>query len=119
MKIPLLGDKQLYRDPDNGKIMGVCAGIADYIGVPANLVRLMAILSLFGLLFFTLLLYFGLGFWLEKKPRLEKPNQSTLSIEEILAQADTTLRQSEQRLRKMEGYVTSETFSIRSRFRQL
>ncbi len=30
----------LYRDKQNGKIMGVCAGIADYTGVNVGWVRL-------------------------------------------------------------------------------
>ncbi len=119
MKLPFLGDKQLYRNKEHGKIMGVCAGIADYTGAPVGLIRLMAVLSLFGLLLITLVIYFGLGFILEKKPAVVGENQATLSIDDILEEADQTLRQSEQRLRDIEGYVTSETFSIRSRFRQL
>ncbi|HEY5987833.1 MAG TPA: PspC domain-containing protein [Streptosporangiaceae bacterium] len=44
------GHKQLIR-PRTGRIVaGVCAGLADYIGVDANLVRLaFAILTIFGI----------------------------------------------------------------------
>ncbi|MDU6412733.1 MAG: envelope stress response membrane protein PspC, partial [Yersiniaceae bacterium] len=34
-------------------------------------------------------------------------------------EADAVLRHSERRLREVERYVTSETFGVRSRFRQL
>src|SRR6266849_5922956 len=40
---------RLYRDTENGRIAGVCAGISDYFGVRRSLVRLAAIL---GLVFF-------------------------------------------------------------------
>ena len=57
----------LYRDKQNGKLMGVCAGIADYTGVDALWIRL-------GMLAFTfstgmgIPLYFVLGVLLNKKP---------------------------------------------------
>ena len=40
---------RLWRDRDRGIIAGVCAGIADYIGVEPIVVRLVAVL---GLVFF-------------------------------------------------------------------
>lgn len=38
---------KFYRDKFNGKIMGVCAGIADYTGVDVTLVRLGMIVMTF------------------------------------------------------------------------
>jgi phage shock protein C len=38
---------------------------------------------------------------------------------ELLAAADQELAAGERRLREMERYVTSDTFTLRSRFRQL
>jgi len=58
----------LYRDKQNGKLMGVCAGIADYTGVNAFWIRLGFFLSLFAIGPFALLAYFILGFVLNKKP---------------------------------------------------
>lgn len=37
----------------------------------------------------------------------------------LLAAVDAELASGEQRLREMERYVTSDTFTLRSRFRQL
>jgi phage shock protein C len=58
----------LYRDKQNSKIMGVCAGIADYTGVNALWVRLGAL----GLLFMSggsvIPFYFLMGLLLNKKP---------------------------------------------------
>ncbi|MEO1489405.1 MAG: envelope stress response membrane protein PspC [Pseudomonadota bacterium] len=57
----------LYRDKQNGKLMGVAAGIADYTGVDRLWVRLgfVGLTIAFG---WPLLVYFIMGFMLNKKP---------------------------------------------------
>ena len=58
----------LYRDKQNGKLMGVCAGIADYTGVNALWVRLGA-LALLGMTSGWISpSYFIAGILLNKKP---------------------------------------------------
>ncbi len=59
----------LYRDKQNGKLMGVCSGIADYTGVNAFWVRLGFLASLL-IGFFPLMipLYILMGLLLNKKP---------------------------------------------------
>jgi phage shock protein C len=60
----------LYRDKKNGKLLGVCAGIADYTGVNLFWVRALLILSLLvpGMAGITLPAYFIAGFLLKNKP---------------------------------------------------
>lgn len=59
----------LYRDKHNAKLMGVCAGIADYTGISVFWVRLAAFISLFTPLnWITFPGYFIAGFLLNKKP---------------------------------------------------
>ena len=57
-----------YRDPVNGKLMGICAGIADYTGVNALWIRL----AMIGLVFMTggsiIPFYFLAGLLADKKP---------------------------------------------------
>jgi phage shock protein PspC (stress-responsive transcriptional regulator) len=48
-------------DKANGKMMGVCAGLADATGADATLIRLAAVLSLFVLGPVALLLYLVAG----------------------------------------------------------
>ena len=58
-----MGKGRLYRSP-NGKIMGVCAGIANWLRVDEGLVRLGFIIGVFisgGAVF---LAYIGLGIFL-------------------------------------------------------
>lgn len=57
----------LYRDKHNGKIMGVCSGIADYTGVNVFWVRLMALVLAFSM-GWPIFAYFIAGFLLNKKP---------------------------------------------------
>jgi phage shock protein C len=59
----------LYRDKQNGKIFGVCAGIADYTGINVFWLRLGMIVSLFTpISAVTVLGYIVAKFMLSKKP---------------------------------------------------
>ncbi|MEL6540999.1 MAG: envelope stress response membrane protein PspC [Pseudomonadota bacterium] len=59
---------KLYRDKHNGKIMGVCSGIAEYTGVDTFWVRLAAVASIFMTSGSTIPFYFLMGLVLNKKP---------------------------------------------------
>jgi phage shock protein C len=58
----------LYRDKQNGKLMGVCAGIADYTGVNAFWVRMGALMLCFMTSGGIIPFYFIAGLFLSKKP---------------------------------------------------
>ncbi|WP_379545845.1 envelope stress response membrane protein PspC [Qipengyuania sp. DSG2-2] len=58
----------LYRDKQNAKLMGVCAGIADYTGVNSLWVRLGFLILLFTVAPILLPAYFVAGVLLNKKP---------------------------------------------------
>ncbi|WLS77009.1 envelope stress response membrane protein PspC [Erwinia pyri] len=113
--------KKLYRIPARGKVKGVCAGIADYLDIPVRLVRVIVVLSMFfGLFMFTLIAYFGLAFVLDEMPdNLQNNGERPPTAHELLDKLSRELNGGETSLRNMERYVTSETFSVRSRFRQL
>lgn len=113
-------NKKLWRLPDQGRIKGVCAGFADYLDVSVTLVRFVTVLSMvFGLFMFTLVAYIALAFILEPRPaRLEKEVLPP-SARDLLGELEHELQSNEQSLRDAERYITSETFSVRSRFRQL
>lgn len=71
---------RLYRDKQNGKLMGVCAGIADYTGIDPLWVRLGFIVALFSGAFtwVVLPLYLLAGLMLNHKPAslyVDKPEQ--------------------------------------------
>ena len=58
----------LYRDKQNAKLMGVCAGIADYTGVNAFWVRVGALMLCFMTSGGIIPFYFIAGLALNKKP---------------------------------------------------
>ncbi len=67
MKLP--GDlSSLYRDKENGMLLGVCAGLADCLDVDPLLVRIAALLAL--LVFFVpvVLIYATAGVLLRERP---------------------------------------------------
>ncbi|MFT5674240.1 MAG: phage shock protein C [Paraglaciecola sp.] len=61
--------KDLYRDPDKGKIAGVCAGLAEYFGLELWLVRILVVTGFFLLAGpFVIVAYIAAWFILDKKP---------------------------------------------------
>ena len=94
--------------------------IANYFDVPVKLVRILVVLSIFfGLALFTLVAYIILSFALDPMPDNMAFGEQLPSSSELLDEVDRELAASETRLREMERYVTSDTFTLRSRFRQL
>lgn len=62
-------NKSLFRDAENGKIAGVCSGIAQYFGIETWLVRIITVTSFFLLAGpFILVLYLACWFIMDKKP---------------------------------------------------
>lgn len=115
----MMKGRKLWRIPQQGKIRGVCAGLAEYLDIPVRLLRIIVVLSLFfGLFMFTIVAYFILGFVLDEKPE-DAPEQRNPSARDLLNELESTLNSDERNVREIERYVTSETFSVRSRFRQL
>jgi phage shock protein C len=118
---------RLWRDRDRGIIAGVCAGIADYIGVEPIVVRLAAVL---GLVFFfppTIVVYVILAVVLRPKPRAlyASPDEEAFWRGVGIAPADTlhSLKRKfadlEARLAQMESQVASGDFELHRQFRDL
>lgn len=115
-----LGNKKLYRVPEEGMVKGVCAGLAHYFDVPVRLIRVIAVLSLiFGLFFFTLVVYIALVFVLNEAPASRFDGEHKKKPRQLLDQLEYELSGGEQQLRQIERYVTSDTFGVQSRFRKL
>ncbi|WON78921.1 envelope stress response membrane protein PspC [Serratia sp. UGAL515B_01] len=115
-----LANKKLYRVPEEGMLKGVCAGLAHYFDVPVRLIRVIAVLSLFfGLFFFTIIAYIALVFMLDEVPASRYRDEHQATPRQLLDQLEFELGRGEQQLRQVERYVTSDTFGVQSRFRQL
>jgi len=118
---------RLWRNTDRGMLAGVCAGIADYIGVEPIVVRLAAVLSL--IFFFppTIAAYIILAVVLRPKPRslYASADEEAFWRGVGTAPADTlhSLKRKfadlEARLGYMESQVTSGDFELHRKFRDL
>ena len=117
---------RFYRDPDVGKIGGVCAGLAEYFGFDLALTRLLTVVAMF--FFPTLLLvYFGLWWLLPEKPKLLYRDEDDrefwrgmrVSPAETLSEVRHRFRSADARLQRMERYVTSRNFRLDQEFRDL
>ncbi|SHI08265.1 envelope stress response membrane protein PspC [Ferrimonas marina] len=114
----------LYRIPEQGKIAGVCAGLAERFSLEVWLVRIVMLsaLILTGIFSFVLLLYVVAWVLLDKKPREEplhrhdvktKVWQAGESPRSAFREVNSRFRALELRLQQMERYVTSDSYNLR------
>lgn len=118
---------RLYRDPDNGYVGGVCAGIADYLSIDATVVRGLVLLSAFLFSLPTLFMYVLAVVFLKRKPRnlYHDTEEETFwreyrkSPRNTLGQTSNRFRDLEKRLRKLEAYMTSKKYDLDREFRRM
>ncbi|SIN92272.1 envelope stress response membrane protein PspC [Salinivibrio sp. ES.052] len=125
----------LYRDPDNGRIAGVCAGLANHFGMETWLVRILTVSAfLLGFGFFVVVAYIAAVLILDKKPPeasaepthsqqehqvKQKPWQSGKSASQLIGDLDREFMQMEEKVTHMEAYVTSSAFNVDQAFKKL
>jgi len=119
--------RRLYRDSERGRIFGVCAGIADYTGMNTCLVRFLTIIA--GLVWFPLIeiVYIVMAFIVPIKPKglyrdIEEEQfwkDLRKSPAETFSDVRYRFRQLDQRMQRMERYVTSRRFRLDREFRDL
>lgn len=133
--------RELLRDDENGKIAGVCAGIADYFGWELWLVRIITVSAFFlGGGGIVLVLYIAAWVVLEKKSKAAFAAGSTeasqdyankpVELKTRVWQRGESPRQAlqhlshqfnsmELKLRDMERHVTSNRFQLNREFNNL
>ena len=119
---------RFYRDKRNGKLFGVCAGIADYTGFDVNLVRVCFLATVFMSGGSVLPFYFIAAMVTPTKPRaLEFENREDREFwQGVRASPARTardirsrLRDIDRRLADIESYVTSENRTLAREIEQL
>lgn len=125
---------ELYRDTVNGKITGVCAGLANYFSLEVWLVRILVIsAALLGGSFLVLLAYVAMTLMIEKQPdnyvesmraqqehKLKnKPWQQGQTPDSLLNTIEKDFAQLEEKVRDIEAYVTSDRFKVDREFKSL
>ncbi|SJN17560.1 Phage shock protein C [Vibrio casei] len=124
----------LYREPKNGKIAGVCAGLGRYFGMEVWWVRIIVVSAfLLGGGILVLFAYVGLWLMLDKRPESldaedeldfdhtikSKPWQKGQIPSELLKELNKEYESLESKIRNMEAYVTSDAYKVNKAFNQL
>ena len=119
---------KFYLDKRNGKVMGVCSGIADYTGFDVTLIRIMLIAGILiggGAL---IPVYFIAGWIADDKPRelaIEDREEQRFwqgvraSPTRTARDIRSRLRNIDRRLGDIESYVTTENRTLAKEIEQL
>ena len=119
---------KFYLDKRNGKVMGVCSGIADYTGFDVTLIRIMLIAGILiggGAL---IPVYFIAGWIADDQPReLAVENREEQKFWQGVRASPTRtardirsrLRDVDRRLADIESYVTTENRSLAKEIERL
>ena len=119
---------RFYRDKRRGKVMGVCAGIADYTGFDVSLVRICFIATVFMSGGSILPVYFIAGFLTPKRPygfevdnADDKKFWQGVRASPARAAGDirSRFRDLDRRLADIESFVTSENRTLAREIDQL
>ena len=118
---------RLYRDTEHGILAGVCAGIADYVGVERIVIRLAFVVALVFFIVPAALAYIVLAIALPKRPpALYRSEEEATFWRGVATAPDDTLTglrrrfgDLETRIRAMERQVTSGEHDLRRKFRDL
>jgi len=119
---------RFYRDKRNGKLMGVCAGIADYTGFDVSLVRICFLAAMFMSGGSILPFYFIAGWITPDRPyalasedREDKKFWQGVRASPAHAASDirSRFRDMDRRLADIESYVTTENRSLAREIEQL
>ena len=119
---------RFYRDKRNGKLFGVCAGIADYTGFDVSLVRVCFLAALFMSGGSILPFYFIMGWVSPDKPiQLEGEDRQDEKFWQGVRASPTRaardirsrFKDIDRRLADIESYVTTENRSLAREIEQL
>ena len=119
---------RFYRDKQHGKVMGVCAGIADYTGFDVSLVRVCFLAAVFMSGGSVLPFYFIAGWVAPSKPReLEYEGREDRQFWQGVRASPTRaardirsrFKDIDRRLADIESYVTTENRSLAREIEQL
>jgi phage shock protein C len=119
---------KLYLDKKNAKWSGVCAGLADYTGLDAGVVRILTVLSFFLVAGLPSIIAYVIMAWvLDPKPEdLFESKEEDEFWKDVRTKPKATIRdvrhkfrEIERRLRSAEAHVTSKEYNLKREFRDL
>lgn len=117
----------MYRNPREAKIKGVCAGLADYIGIDPLIVRVVFVGAFFFVGPWNLFLYLFLAWILSDMPDdlYETPEEEDFwknvrrEPKGTMRDLNNVFQSLNSRLAAMERHVTSAEFELNKKFKEL
>ena len=128
-----MSTQPLYRDTENGKLCGVCAGLAAAFGAEVWLVRVLFVSLFFVTGFFLAILIYIIACLLLEKMPIKKQQQQSIyanhsmktkpwqqgnTAEKLLENITAELDDIDNGLQKMENYVISFSYKMDREFKQ-
>lgn len=125
--------RKFYLDKQNGKILGVCAGIADYFDWDVTIVRVLCVAGTIIAGGWPIIVYLVAAWMIENKPAGGSYDEMRASIDDTRREAEhrrpgnawrftdvkTRFDRVEDRLRTLENVVTSREFQMDRELRGL
>ena len=124
-------ERRLYRDADRAVLGGVCAGLARYLGFNLKVTRFLAVIAFLCAMPFAIVGYLAAVFLipssssriydaaaedaLRKETLREEIRRAKPTVEEVRRRYESM----DERLAKIEKYVTSSRYELDEKFRRL
>ena len=100
--------RKFYLDRPNGKVMGVCAGISEFTGWDATLIRVgLVLVTLLGLFPWTVIAYFVAALVAKNRPAGYEAEERAPRLKTSTAELRETMRDIDYRMAEVESFVTS------------
>lgn len=111
--------KPFHLDRRNGKLMGVCAGLANYTGVDATILRIaLVVTTLLGAFPWTLVAY-GVAAWIAKDKDRYAAADEIGALRTSTYELKHDMRDIDRRMVEIETYVTNPNSRLASEIEQL
>ena len=111
--------KKFHLDKRNGKIMGVCAGLANYLNIDPVIVRIgLVVTTLVGGFPWTLIAY-GVAAWAAKPEGLGYEHEEAPRLRTSTREVRDTMRDIDRRMAEVETVITSSNSRLAREIEEL
>jgi phage shock protein C len=116
----MIGEREFRVDRRNGKLAGVCAGVADYTGIDVTLVRVALVVGTIAGGFPWTLVAYGLVAWFARPKRRGLAEAEALGSGRVsVAEMREPVRDIDRRLAEIDSYVASSSSRLEREFEEL
>jgi phage shock protein C len=104
----MIRGRKFHLDRRNGKVMGVCSGIAEFTGWDATLIRVgLVLVTLAGLFPWTVIAYFAAALVAKNQPEGFEAGEGAPRLKTSTAELRESMRDIDHRMAEVETFVTS------------